>query len=476
MADAFVSYQREDRARVEPIVRLLEQTGLSVWWDPGLRAGERFDATIARELQAARCVVVAWSATSIHSPWVLDEAADGRDRDVLVPFSLDGTRPPLGFRQFQTPDLRDWTGNDDAPLVRRLVETAADTARRVVAGPRLPAVTATPSTTRRGRRRLIAVITGLVTATAVTIILMLSGRPGPEQYAVGSIPLPSNATSMRVSPDGRTGYVVHSSTGTISVIDLTTKAIIGTISEVGTGALALAVTSDGRLGYVSHYTSSLISVIDLTTGGKVTDIDVGAVQWGIELGPDGRHVYVACRGTGLILVIDTATNRVTTSVRTSNTPTDDPVSVAVAPDGQRFYATNRGSGTVAVVDMAHNNRVTLLTTQLGPNGIAVSPDGRRAYVTNEGSDTVSDVDLTTFTITPRQVGSAPITVAFTPDSGRALVVNRGSMTVSVIDTVGGALLDTIAIGRDLGSISISPDGHTAFVTGGNFGVLFTITL
>ncbi len=34
-----------------------------------------------------------------------DEATRGRDRRVLVPLSLDGSEPPLGFRQFQTIDI-----------------------------------------------------------------------------------------------------------------------------------------------------------------------------------------------------------------------------------------------------------------------------------------------------------------------------------------------------------------------------------
>ena len=134
MAEVFVSYEHKDRGRVEPIIRLIKQTGLSVWWDQSLMAGERFDTAIARELQTARCVLVAWSATSINSPWVRDEAADGRDRDILVPFSLDGIAPPLGFRQYQTPDLSGWTGDTDAPQVRQLILAAT----KMVASTRMP--------------------------------------------------------------------------------------------------------------------------------------------------------------------------------------------------------------------------------------------------------------------------------------------------------------------------------------------------
>ena len=121
MADIFFSYKREDRARIEPLVRLLERQGLTVWWDPDLVAGERFDEVIKREIEQARCVMVAWSASSTAAVWVRDEASSGRDRGVLVPLSLDGARPPLGFGQYQTPDLSAWTGSPDDPVVRQLI-------------------------------------------------------------------------------------------------------------------------------------------------------------------------------------------------------------------------------------------------------------------------------------------------------------------------------------------------------------------
>ncbi len=101
----FVSYSRDDRKRVLPVIQLLESAGYAVWWDGKLEGGERFAASTARALDTARAVVVLWSKTSIGSHWVHDEATGGRDRKCLVPLSLDGTDPPLGFRQFQVIDI-----------------------------------------------------------------------------------------------------------------------------------------------------------------------------------------------------------------------------------------------------------------------------------------------------------------------------------------------------------------------------------
>ncbi len=100
----FVSYSRDDQKRALPIIQLLEQNGYAVWWDGMLEGGERFARTTDAALQRANAVVVLWSKTSIGSHWVHDEATQGRDRRCLVPLSIDGSQPPLGFRQFQVID------------------------------------------------------------------------------------------------------------------------------------------------------------------------------------------------------------------------------------------------------------------------------------------------------------------------------------------------------------------------------------
>ena len=101
----FLSYSRDDRTAALPVIELIEKAGFSVWWDGLLTGGERFSQTTEAALEGARAVVVLWSKTSNASHWVHDEATRGRDRGVLVPLSLDGSEPPLGFRQFQTIDI-----------------------------------------------------------------------------------------------------------------------------------------------------------------------------------------------------------------------------------------------------------------------------------------------------------------------------------------------------------------------------------
>ena len=120
MADIFLSYAKEDRLRVELLVRALEARGWSLWWDTAIPAGKTYDQVIEEALNTARCVVVIWSNESIASRWVRTEADEGANRDILVPVLLDNVRIPLAFRTIQAVDLIGWKGNLPHPGIDQL--------------------------------------------------------------------------------------------------------------------------------------------------------------------------------------------------------------------------------------------------------------------------------------------------------------------------------------------------------------------
>ena len=122
-----------------PLIRALEQQGFAVWWDGLLEGGDNFLPTTEAALQNADAVVVLWSKTSIDSHWVRDEATVGRERRRLVPLSMDGSQPPLGFRQFQLIDMVRWNGKANAPELRRISSAIAAVSGAPAAGSSPPA-------------------------------------------------------------------------------------------------------------------------------------------------------------------------------------------------------------------------------------------------------------------------------------------------------------------------------------------------
>src|SRR5438132_4067741 len=125
MSDVFVSYKAEDRRRVKPLVEALEADGYSVWWDEQIGGGTAWRHSIEAELNAAKCVIVAWSKRSVgpEGTFVQDEATRAQQRHVYVPVLIDKVHLPLGFGETQALPLTGWHGNKADPHYQAVLET-----------------------------------------------------------------------------------------------------------------------------------------------------------------------------------------------------------------------------------------------------------------------------------------------------------------------------------------------------------------
>jgi TIR domain/Domain of unknown function (DUF4062) len=121
MTDIFISYAEEDREVARKISQLFEDGGWSVWWDRKIPAGKTWRNVLEEAMQNMRCMVVLWSANSIASEWVKEEAEEGKSQGKLVPILIESVKPPMGFLTIQAADLIGWNGNKDSPAFQRLL-------------------------------------------------------------------------------------------------------------------------------------------------------------------------------------------------------------------------------------------------------------------------------------------------------------------------------------------------------------------
>jgi ubiquinone/menaquinone biosynthesis C-methylase UbiE len=119
--DIFISYAKEDREVARKISQLFENEGWSVWWDRKIPIGKTWHSMLEEALRNMRCMVVLWSANSIGSEWVKEEAEEGKTQGKLVPILIESVKPPMGFRAIQAADLIGWNGNNNLPALKQLL-------------------------------------------------------------------------------------------------------------------------------------------------------------------------------------------------------------------------------------------------------------------------------------------------------------------------------------------------------------------
>lgn len=128
MTDVFVSYKREDAARVSKLVAALRAAGLNAWWDEDIAPSAPWEATIEKALHEAKAVIVCWSPDAVASENVRSEARVAREDGRLIQVFMKPCSPPLFFGERQGVDLSSWRGKTDDPRIAKIVESVRDVA------------------------------------------------------------------------------------------------------------------------------------------------------------------------------------------------------------------------------------------------------------------------------------------------------------------------------------------------------------
>jgi hypothetical protein len=129
MAQAFLSYARENKDFAEVLATQLERSGFEIWWDHEIPAGVDFRANLDIHLKSSDCIIVCWSKAAVRSRWVIEEAEDGAARGILIPVLCEDAEIPRGFRSFQTIDLTDWDGQQTHEEFETLLSAVSEKCR-----------------------------------------------------------------------------------------------------------------------------------------------------------------------------------------------------------------------------------------------------------------------------------------------------------------------------------------------------------
>jgi YVTN family beta-propeller protein len=284
---------------------------------------------------------------------------------------------------------------------------------------------------------------------------------------IQTIALPANGEPYTVTMNaaGTKAYVTNSNSTTISIIDIATNTITGTIAGFD-GPSGMVIMPAGDRAYVNNYggpngvgsgNATTVRVVDLNTNTIIGNpITVGLAPASIARSHDGAFVYTinytdGNPGTGSMSVIRTSDNTVIHTI----TGFSGPFALAITPNGKYAYVTNFGSNnfdpigtTVSVVDLTSYSIIASINCDIQPSGIAITPDGKYVYVTNyntlyagsnytnltAGQGTVNIIDTATHKVVSPiiAVGQSPAHCAISSNGQYAYVTHYTSNTVDVI--------------------------------------------
>ncbi len=140
----------------------------------------------------------------------------------------------------------------------------------------------------------------------------------------------------------------------------------------------LVVSPDGERLFVACEASGSLVVIDTTTRAVVAEVAVGQLPHGVCLSPDGARAYVSNRGSDTVSVIDTTKLTVEQTIAVG----DEPHGLTTDASGGTLYVANAGSGDVSIVDLARGLETKRLAAGRGAWDVARSADGAAVLVTN----------------------------------------------------------------------------------------------
>jgi YVTN family beta-propeller protein len=332
----------------------------------------------------------------------------------------------------------------------------------------------TPAFVSLGPETATVAVSGLVSGLATGVTRVVASWSGltdtvtvivgdrPEGDSVVDTPLEGVPWALAASAQG-TVYVARDGTASLVRFDLPSAARGATIG-MPEAAYDVAFLPSGALAYATNDATGSVSVVDRSTDAVLRTLDGLGNPLSITAAPDGAHVFVSTR-SGTLHRINTTTDGVE-----SITPGGLLNGLAMNPTRGVLYA-SATDGRIFEVSLATFAVTRSFFVNGAAQGMSVSPDGARLYLANLVRGAM-EYDAASLTITREFFGSdGAFDVAVTKDAGALYVARLNAGTVTVIDLTTGAVVREHPGGRPR-RFALSADGLTLLVANESGWVTF----
>jgi len=194
--------------------------------------------------------------------------------------------------------------------------------------------------------------------------------------------------TLKLGPDGLI-YITCENSAVVAIIDPNSNKVVDAIDSGSTNGHRLIIAPDGQRLYTENEEDGTVSVIDLPERKLLGKIKTPRPLAGIAIAPDGRTVIAVDDAQPTLFLIDTEAGRVSEELVLKDVP--KPAQIArYAPDNSLLAVTSLNSDTVSLIDPSFREQTAI---KVGSQPMDMAFRDGELFVACQGDGSVHIIDI-----------------------------------------------------------------------------------
>jgi YVTN family beta-propeller protein len=194
--------------------------------------------------------------------------------------------------------------------------------------------------------------------------------------------------TLKRGPDGLI-YITCENSAVVAIIDPASNKVVGAIDSGSTNGHRLIIAPDGKRLYTENEEDGTVSVIDLPARKLLGKIKTPRPLAGIAISADGRTVVAVDDAQPTLFLIDTEAGRVRDEIVLKDVPKAAQIA-RYAPDNSLLAVTSLNSNTVSLIDPSFGAQTAIA---VGSQPMDMAFHGDELFVACQGDGSVHVVDI-----------------------------------------------------------------------------------
>jgi YVTN family beta-propeller protein len=194
--------------------------------------------------------------------------------------------------------------------------------------------------------------------------------------------------TLKLGPDGLI-YITCENSAVVAMIDPKTNKVAGAIDSGSTNGHRLIIAPDGKRLYTENEEDGTVSVIDLPARKLLGKIKTPRPLAGIAISADGRTVVAVDDAQPTLFLIDAEAGKVREEIVLKDVPKAAQIA-RYAPDNSLLAVTSLNSNTVSLIDPSFRQQTAI---KVGSQPMDMAFRGDELFVACQGDGSVHVVDI-----------------------------------------------------------------------------------